>query len=60
MQLKESSYFEYWFNKTTSDYCKNITSWLVLDADPVFFSVDEGTARKMLAELKLETASEAE
>lgn len=60
MRLKERSYFDYWFDKSASDYKKGITSWLVLDNTPVFFSVDEGTARKMLAELKLETASAAE
>jgi hypothetical protein len=65
MQLKERSYFDYWFNKMTKevqdfhDYKKDITSWLVLESVPVFFSVDEGTARKMLAELKLKVASAA-
>lgn len=59
MHLKEQAYLDYHFDKSASEYKKDITSWLVLDADPVFFSVDEGMARGMLAELKLETASEA-
>lgn len=63
MQLKERSYFDSHFNKKVdtfgkkmNDYQKKITAWLVLN-EPVFFTIDEGTARLMFAELKLEKAS---